>query len=168
MGLKCLGIALCSLLTLTVADDAAAQDVIRESGRFGIGLGGGTYTSGLSMKYFPSSATALQLTVGAYGYANRNVSTGLAVIPDFLIEMPTFFETDGLALAWSLGVGVPVGISGSSNQILLAATPVAGFEFLIAPAPFDIVLEYRPVVQILPAVGFGLVNFSAHVRFFIP
>lgn len=161
-------IAPLALITLGLAHDAHAADVIRESGRFGIGLGGGTYTSGLSMKYFTSGSTSLQFTVGAYGYANRNLNTGIAVIPDFLVEMPTFFDTDGISLAWSLGVGVPVGVSGSGNSLLLAATPVAGFEFLIEPVPFDIVLEYRPVVQISPYTGFDFVTFSGHIRFYLP
>ena len=57
-----------------------------------------------------------------------------------------------------------MGVSTNGGTPGVAAAGIAGLEFNFTRAPFDIVLEYRPSVGILPGPGIELIGFTAHVR----
>ena len=107
---------------------ADAQE-IKQAGNFGIGLGAGTYTSLLSMKYFLSSDLSLQGVVGPYrygfycnrGYYGRGCNgwrrnDALAVSLDVLSERGTIAGNGDLTLDWQIGGGVGLGILGGGTR----------------------------------------------------
>jgi hypothetical protein len=152
-------------------------------GNFGIGVGGGTGTTGISMKYYLSDASALQGVVGVWG-VGRYEHDGLGLSADYLFEMPAFATSEVVDVGWNVGPGLWLAANSygynsyahdpywhdsdwhESDRLLVGASGVLGLEFLIQPIPLDIVLEYRPSVMVVPGLGFDLVSFDGHVRFY--
>lgn len=159
--------ALASVMVLGVSGEAMAggTQAVR-SKSFGIGLGGGTAVSGLSLKV--PGDVAIQATLGFDYY-------GLGVGIDGLLEMPELAEVPGiLGVAWNIGLGGTVLLwdtgrtfNNRSSGIGAAVSGIAGLEFnfdVLPTLPFDIVLEYRPSLFVLPGVGLDLIRFSGHIR----
>lgn len=167
-------IAYVIVVSVLLAEPALAANQVRANGNFGIGLGGGTFATGVSMKYFLDAPLAVQGTVGwwrgRYWCSSRNNCYGggdsLAVNADLLWEMPAFAGNDAVKVAWMLGGGVGVGLDDFDNDFGLGASFVIGIELNIDPAPLDIVLEYRPGIYFLPAVDIDPVNFTGHIRYY--
>ncbi len=143
----------------------------REPGRFGLGVGAGTSTAGLSAKYFFSDDLALQGVVGAgYGASSYDPGPGgnwdssLALSADLLFEMPAFYSTEGVDLAWSIGPGIGTWLSDS--YFALALSGAVGFEVNITAVPVDLVVEYRPRVLLVPDVAVDFYNLSGHFRYY--
>ncbi|MBK9649242.1 MAG: hypothetical protein IPO67_29530 [Deltaproteobacteria bacterium] len=132
-------------------------------GNFGIGIGGGLGVSGLSMKA-PIGPGAIQGVIGTYGWNGRYDDDRLGVSIDALWEQPTFASGGPVNLAWNIGFGGAVGVG--QNDPLVGISGVAGLEFIVQPAPIDIVLEYRPGIILSPGVYSDLVNFSGHIRYY--
>lgn len=172
-----------AILPLTFAllcwsTQAFAGAPIRQAGNFGIGVGGGTGTVGLSMKYFTSASNAFQFTVGFrngsrrcdYYYDNRrncrdrfdNDHIGLSA--DYLFELNQFITTDVINIGPSLGAGLGIGIW--DEGIDAAISGVAGIEFMLNPIPIDFVIEWRPTFYVIPSTDLDLVDFTGHVRFY--
>lgn len=142
----------------------------REKGRFGLGLGAGTSTAGLSAKYFFSERLALQGVLGA-GYGSGYSSgpgggwdEGAALGADLLFEMPALYEDEGIELAWALGPGAGIWIG--DNWAALAASGALGFECNITAVPLDLVVEYRPRLLLAPEVAFDWISFTGHIRYY--
>jgi len=173
-------LALASTLLLGGSGAAhAAPGPFREAHRFGLGLGAGTSTAGLSAKYFLSDRLALQGVIGAgydahhdyYAGAGGGWDSGAALSADLLFEMPAFFEDPDVNLAWAIGPGM--GIWVGNHSFALAASGALGFEVNITAVPLDIVIEYRPRLLIVPpasyagdGLAFDFVNFSGHIRYY--
>jgi hypothetical protein len=136
----------------------------RSAGKFGLGLGGGTNTGGISAKMFLSDASAIQAVVGAYG--NWENGTGLGLNADYLYEMPAIADVEAVEIAWNLGAGAGLGGNSKSNALSVGVSGVAGLEFAFKPVPLDLVIEYRPTLHVVPKVELGLVNFTGHLRWF--
>ena len=132
---------------------------IDSPGNLGLGLGGGTHSSGVSAKVFSSQHLALQGVAGLYG-AGRGFA-GLGTSLDLLFEQPPLVTTDILELAWNVGPGVNLGLG---DEVWLGAGGVAGLELRFYEVPVDIVVEYRPGLLILPVVQADPIGFGAHVR----
>ncbi len=146
------------LLLVLATAPATAQD---RPGQFGIGVGSGTNISGLSLKY-NTGLTALQGNIGCYGYYDCH---GIGLSGDFLFNMPTFFQHEVLNLAWNAGVGAGVGLH--SDDINVAAAFVLGFEVNFNIIPIDLVLEWRPRLNIVSDVDLDIVGFTGHARFYL-
>ncbi len=159
---------------LMLATPAAAQEgsVNRPDG-FGIGLGQGTYVSGISLKSH-LGATALQGVVG-YGYY------GFGFSGDYLWNMPTLVRADPLDLAWNIGVGGSLIFGdgrwgrrggwyypGHDRRGYVAAHVafVAGLEFILPDIPLDFVIEARPNLILFPRVWLHFTG-GAHVRIYL-
>lgn len=149
----------------------AAPGPFREAGRFGLGLGAGTSTAGLSGKYFLSSAMSLQGVLGAgygdsryYSSAGGGWSSGLGLGVDLLFEMPAFYDEQDLELAWAIGPGL--GIWADDDDFAAALSGALGFECNVLAAPIDIVVEYRPRVLLVPDVAFDWFSLSGHIRYY--
>jgi hypothetical protein len=133
-------------------------------------VGGGTGVSGLSGKYWLGDHNAFQGIVGTYGaghyhdYYGHAYYTGLGVGLDYLYEMPAFAETEPVVFGWNLGFGGSLGLN--DDVTFVGAAFVLGLEANFQPAPFDLVLEYRPGLMIVPGVGADLVNFTGQLRFY--
>ena len=147
------------LLGLLASAPAFADAPIRQGGNFGLGIGGDTYNSGLSLKYYMSSGQALQ---GVVGFNYRRDWIGLNL--DYLFEMPALATGNVVELGWNLGPGAAVGIS--DYGVGAAVAGVAGLEFNFNPVPIDLVLEWRPSLNIVPNVDLDLVGFTGHIRFY--
>ncbi len=153
--------ALTFALTLTLAATQASAEV-RSSGNFGIGLGGGTGASGVSMKYFMADAHAVQGVVGVWGLG-RDYGTVIGLSLDYLWEGPSLARGSVIDLGWAIGLG---GFGGFGDAFWLGASGVLGLEFNFVPVPIDIVLEYRPGLLILNDLKADLINFGGHIRYY--
>lgn len=153
--------------TLALAQERGPQSSVRTAGRFGIGIGAGTSTAGLSGKYFFDESKALQAVLGA-GYGQNEDkdgwSSGLGVGADLLFEGPSFGELDDVEFGWSIGPGV--GVWAFEDQFAMAVAGVAGLELCVLVFPVDFVIEYRPRMLLVPELGFDWVNLSAHARYY--
>ncbi len=138
---------------------ASAGTPIQSGGNFGLGLGGGTHVSGLSGKYFFGNDLAGQAVVGWWG-AGRD-GGGLGVSGDLLFEMKPLVSTDPVDIAWNIGPGVNVGVG---DATWLGVNGVLGLEFNFKPVPIDLVLEYRPGLQVIQDLNPDLIGFGAHIR----
>lgn len=148
-------LALCSSV-------AEAGTPIRSTGNFGLGIGGGTITSGLSGKYFLSDAYAVQGVVGWWGAGYGQ--GGIGVSADFLVEQPSLHHDEVVEIAWNWGGG---GTIASSNfgGLILGANATVGLEFNFEPAPIDLVVEWRPgIFAGSGGLGIALISLGAHVR----
>ncbi len=169
--MKKLVVAMVAAFALMLAAPAGAQAQDRPGG-FGIGLGHGTAVSGISGKIHTGDI-ALQGVIGNWwgGWGSRwhrhhRHRSGLGVSIDILASMPTIHDADVVQIAWNVGGGGAIGTG--PNWFRMRAQFVAGLEFIFPDVPLDLVLEWRPSVQLAPA-DFWL-NFSgggAHIRFYI-
>ena len=146
---------------------------IRSPGRFGLGLGSGTLTNGLSAKYFMSREDALQFNLGEFGghgFRHRwHRFDGVGVGIDYLREMPDIVRAGrAFDLAWNFGGGLGLGFDDHDDtdhdDVAFALAFVLGLEFNFIPIPLDIVLEWRPSLLFIPDVDFDAVDFTAHIR----
>ncbi len=163
------------LLLIPVSALAKGGKQVRSPGNVGVGLGAGTFASGLSLKYFPDSAIAFQGNIGAWrgywlgskrDYRDYGGRGSLALSADVLFEQPTFAGNGDIDLAWNFGLGGGLGLSDYRDTIGFAAAGILGLEILINVIPIDLVLEFRPTVLIVPDVYFDFVDFTGHIRFY--
>lgn len=170
-------VAIVAVFALMMTAPASAQAQQSRPGGFGIGLGHSTGVAGISGKVH-SGDIAIQGVVGnwwggwgarwgdrydRYYYRNRR---GLGVSLDLLFNMPVIHDADVVQIAWNLGGGAAVGVS--PHYMHMRGQFVAGLEFIFPDVPLDLVLEWRPSVQIVPA-DFWL-NFAgggAHIRVYL-
>ena len=138
-----------------LAPEAQAQ---RHPGSFGIGVGSTTHTSGLSLKQV-AGPTALQATVGCWRGCD-----GLGGSLDLLVNMPSFAAGEPLALAWNFGGGAALGLD--SDGLGAMASFILGLELNFRVVPVDLVLEWRPGLQVAPDVDLKLTGFGGHLRFY--
>jgi hypothetical protein len=135
----------------------------RSAGHTGVGLGGGTTSGGISVKHFFSDTSAIQGVVGGWGGWNNS---GLGLSADYLYEMPALAEIQDLTVGWNVGPGVGLGLYAPTDEVGIAVNGVVGIEFAFGPIPLDLVLEYRPTVNVAPRVDFDFINFTGHLRWF--
>lgn len=142
---------------------------IRGAGHWGIGFGGGLGVSGISVKYYFSSALAIQGIIGGWGwgycYGGNCYAGGFGVDADLLFELPTLAKAgNAMDLNWEIGPGAWLGVSGAP---VIAVSGVLGLELDFIPVPIDLVFEYKPALVFWnPGVGFSPVGFGSHIRIF--
>jgi len=175
-----LTIAFMAVATIGVAsiDSTSHADNIRTAGRFGLGLGSGTLTNGLSAKYFMAQNHALQFHLGAYGHGKFKDRwghvEGFGFGMNYLFEMPTIVRAGrAFDLAWNIGVGAGVGFRDGRDHkdhhddgTAIAIAGVLGLEFNFIPIPIDIVLEWRPSILLIHHFGGNLIDFTAQIRYY--
>lgn len=125
-----------------------AATPLTRHGRFGIGLGGGTLTSGVTGKLYLDDRNAIQAVVGTYGgyFANNY---GFSVGADYLRVMPDIVRGTFAALNWNVGAGVST-ISLSryayANETILGASGILGLGLELKAVPVEVVVEWRPSI----------------------
>lgn len=123
-----------ALLAAPAVSNATTNE-FAQTGRFGLGLGAGALTSGLSGKFFLGEAVALQAVVGTWwGY-------GLSVNADAVFEMPSFFSNEAININWNLGAGAGTVLGTSAG---LTVSGLAGLSLQIKQFPIELVGEFRP------------------------
>lgn len=143
---------------------ASAATPVQSAGNFGLGLGSGTHANGLSGKYFLGTDLAFQGVVGFWNRGGRDRGGGLGLSADLLWEQRPLVQVDVLDVAWNVGAGVNT--RSVDRGLGLGVQGVAGLEFNFVPVPIDIVLEYRPNIDIVPGTDLELVDFGAHIRIY--
>ena len=139
---------------------------------FGLGIGSGTGATGISGKTMVAPSGALQGVIGWWGHTDSNGPgpgqyghiDGVAASIDYLFEMPPLATTQYFHLDWNFGLGAGVGVPTGGGTPGVAVAGIAGLEFDFTKIPFDLTIEYRPAVGLLPGVGIGLIGFTAHLR----
>ena len=132
---------------------AHAAPPIRNGGNIGFGVGATTYAAGLDLKYWTGPSMSVQAVVGLYDPIRFDADAlSFGTDADVLWELPSFTQTDDFDFGMDLGLG---GVFGFTPDFDLAAGAnlVVGFNFHIDAVPLDIVLDYRPTVMLLDAVG---------------
>lgn len=162
------------LFSATWSGSASAGSPVRSGGNFGLGVGGGTWTNGLSLKYFMSSGSAVQAVVGGYGYGHKCNNGyydyycegygGIGISGDYLWEMPALTNNEAFELAWNAGLGPSVVLG--NGYFGLGVHGTIGLEFNFNPVPIDLVLEYKPGIYIIPGVGADLWTFTGQIRIY--
>lgn len=176
--MKKLVIAAAAAVALTFAIPTTADAQQGRPGGFGLGLGWGTHVTGISGKLH-TGGTALQGVLGTWGPYFNNRGIGLSA--DFLVNMPQLHDAGVVQLAWNLGGGGALGI-GPSNwytgrwhrnrftpraDFVLQVQGTAGFEFIFPEVPLDVVVEWKPAIQLAPTPLFLFPEFGFHVRYYI-
>ena len=167
-------LAALALIALGSSSNAFASSPIRTAGNLGIGVGGGYWLDGLSLKYFMSDGMALQGVIGAWGYGHNDYYYGhdyygttygeIGFTGDYLWEEPALADSNGLELAWNIGLGPS--LAAGSGYVALGVHGTLGLEFNFKPIPLDLVFEYKPGFLILPGVDADLFDFAAHIRIY--
>lgn len=150
-----------ALGALLVSTSAQAGTPVRSGGNLGLGLGGGYWFNGLSGKYYMSDRMAVQGVLGAYGIGLPGYG-GLGLTADYLWEMPAIMQGSVLEVAWSAGLGPSVGVG--DQWVALGAHGTLGLELNFQKVPIDVALEYKPGLEVLPALGPDFLSFGGHVR----
>lgn len=135
------------------------------AGSLGVGLGSGTWANGLSARYNLTAGTAVQANAGNYAAYGKAKSLGFALSADYIAYRHTLKRAGPVDIGYNLGVGV--GLGAFSNATLVRAAGVAGLEFNLNKFPLDVVLEFRPNVQIVPTVDLHLVYLTGHIRYYL-
>jgi hypothetical protein len=163
-----------TLLLALSTQTASAANSVRQAGNFGLGLGGGNFVSGLSVKYFLADDMALEGTLGSWHFGGVGVSGAL------LWEMPNLAEEDDFDINWNIGPGAAFwtySYNGPGNYGFnaFAITAVLGLEMDLNDVPLDLVIEWRPGVYVYSVTSgvygydgaqgyFG--GFGGHIRYF--
>ena len=149
-----LALTLCALLA---APSLAHANGVRGGGNLGLGIGDGTNSWGLSLKYFMGGSSAFQMVAG-YSYG------GIGASLDYLLEMPLLVQTPILDLGWELGVGGSFGVD--DDYVAIGASGILGIEFILVPLPLELALEWRPTLVAVPGIDPEFLEFGAHLRVF--
>jgi hypothetical protein len=140
-------IAACAAVFMMVPSTAFAQGNFDDSGtigqgkNFGVGLGGGSLVSGLTLKGYFNDKLAGQLFIGgagAYGYGGF----GFGLDGDIVYEFATIAESD----VGELFLGAGGGAGFVYNSFYGAGSVNALFElgWHFREVPIELVIDYRP------------------------
>ena len=128
-----------TVVVTTTPDNYGPGMPYAHAGKFGLGLGGSSLSSGLSAKYFVTDKVALQGTLGTW-------FGGLSVGADVLWEMPVIVKAAAGALNWNIGGGAGLelfnGLYGSATA--LGVSGVAGLAWQFRVFPVEVTAELRP------------------------
>lgn len=145
-----------SLLAVPAVSNATTNE-FAQTGRFGLGLGGGALTSGLSGKLFLGEAFAAQAVVGTWwGF-------GLSINVDAIFEMQSIFSNDAVNLNWNVGAGAGT-VLGTSTGLAISA--LAGLSLQLKEFPIELVGEFRPTFLIGSAWNTLYWGGGGHIRYF--
>jgi hypothetical protein len=137
--------ALATLLLL--ATPALAFDAVpRQPGKVGLGIGGGTRTSGLSIKHTLDKSFSVQGVVGVDPARWGDRGGTLAISADALFEMPALYTSSDIEIAWAIGAGPYLAVG---DNFWLGASGVLGLEFNLQPIPLEFTIEYRPTIELV-------------------
>lgn len=136
------------LASLALSTQAHAQADFQKAGKFGLGLGGAVFGSGLTGKLYLSDQVAGQAFVN-FGYG---LWGGFGANVDAVFEMPDLYKHEQFGLNWNAGVGAALW----TGVNYFAAGPEAfiGLRAYLKQVPLEVTVEYKP------ALLFGSAGFS--------
>lgn len=146
------------VLALTVATAANAENP-HKSGNFGAGLVLGYPHMGVSLNYFMSNGTSLQIDPVLIlrdnaGDGKDNGSKGFGGRVDLLFWPSTIHSWSSVDLDWYFGPGANVYVTG--NGFALGAELPVGIGLAFKKAPIDLNLEAVPLLRLVDSDGVDL------------
>lgn len=145
-------------LGLALAASPAHAGTIGTTKVTGLGLGGGTFSSGVTVKHYLREGLAVQGVAG-FGYG---ATLGADVVKEFapLVEAP-----EG-QLVWGLGGGAAFVNYGNAGLLGIAGIVELGWHF--EDVPVELVLDWRPVFVTGSATisGVGGIGGAGAVRYY--
>ncbi len=122
----------------------ASADTIGSGKRLGIGLGGGTSTSGLTVKYYVANHQAIQAFAGLHrGYGN---SIGV----DYILEFNDLAKGSPGRLYWGAGAGAGLLLYsyGKDSASIIGISGVVQLGWHFNAFPLEIIADWRPTFWI--------------------
>ncbi len=114
------------------------KNPVGKPGQLGVGLAGGWYTGGVTVKTAFTEAFAGAATLGSWwGY-------GLSLSADALWEQPPLAQNDTASLDWYAGIGPLLALG--DGLAAVGADAIAGLEARFKPIPLELTLDIRPTV----------------------
>ena len=134
-------------MVLSTAAPASAK-VIGKDAKFGVGLGGGALTSGLTAKMYLSDSTAVQAVAGITGW-------GVSFGADFIKEFGSLFDHRLGTLKWGVGGGAGVVLYsvGTYSSTIIGISGVVQLSWHFKSFPLEIVTDWRPTYFIGDYIG---------------
>lgn len=128
------------LMWVAAPSDAVARDKIGNELKLGVGLGGGTLTSGLTLKYYVAPHLAVQAIFG------RHYSYGNSLGVDGIFDVAPLWQPQEGTLAFGLGAGVGIYLYDSvgRSESLIAVSAIGQLSFHFSAIPLELVLDIRP------------------------
>ena len=146
--------------TLLAVPASAHADEVGGWRTFGIGLVVGYPDVGLSINFFLSRATSIQidpLIHFHHDYGNDNGHGAIGGRVDLLFWMPTLASWPAADLGWYWGPGANLGIGLGDNGFFgLGAELPVGIGLRFHGAPIDLNIEAVPVLHLIQDVDFGI------------
>ena len=148
---------------------SAAATEVGNSRTFGLGLVLGYPDVGLSINYFLSSTTSLQIDPllrfhNASGTDHDNLAIGGRF--DILFWMPRLASFSAADLSWYWGPGVNLGLGlGDHGDLGLGAELPVGIGLRFHGAPVDLNIEAVAVLHLIDNVDFGIAG-ALTVRYY--
>ena len=146
--LKTAQLVVITALILAFTAPALADSIGKEK-KLGIGLGGGTSTSGLTFKYYLAPTTAVQAFAGVHG------AWGTSVGADYILEMGDLISASSWRLYWGggAGAGLLMYSVGNSQAAIIGVSGVLQLAFHLRRFPVEIVTDWRPTFWIGDFIG---------------
>ena len=110
-----------------------------------------TLSNSFSIKYFMDSTNALE---GLISWGTRFGIGGLYERHQIIGATP--------ALTWFWGIGAYVGVQ---DSVFVGPTGAIGIDYKFSNAPINVSLDWKPELDILPAINFVPNAFGVSVRF---
>lgn len=132
------------LATALLVSSSAAAAEIGSAKRLGIGLGGGTTTSGLTAKYYLAPTSAVQVFVG------QRLKYGNSISADYIMEFGPLAKAAPGKLFWGAGVGAGLLMYNRdkhrSNLVAISGVLQIGWHF--SQFPLELIADWRPTFYI--------------------
>lgn len=142
-------------------------------GRFGLGVGTSTLSTGVTGKYYFSETFALQGTAGFWYWRGSGVNLNV----DAIFELPKFYSNNAISLNGHLGFGGALGFYGRRYNSVsdrygyegagLGLEAVGGLGLQIKSVPLELVLDVRPAYYFSDGWwGGAWIGTGASIRYF--
>jgi hypothetical protein len=149
-----------TLASVAQADESTSYSAtpFGRAGRFGLGVGTGTLTTGVTGKVYLNDRVAIQALVGlGYGFS---AGTGVDLNVDGIYEMPKIWGNNVISINWQLGGGAAFGFySGVGHGTGIGIEAIGGAGLQLLRVPLEFVLDIRPTV--LFGSGYNTFYFGA-------
>ena len=154
-----IALSLLTLALLLAPIQSFAGENIQSEGKFGIGLGLGYPTNGVSANYFLKQNMSIQSNLGIWGMGSGWFGVGIR--GDFLFWPGQIASLSWADVTWYVGPGLNLfyfsWTGGGSNSAYVGVgieAPV-GIGFQFKKIPLDLFAEFVPVLHIVGSVGVG-------------
>ena len=140
--------ALVSVLCLLLSTSALADD-IGKGKSFGAGLGGGTATSGITVKQYLGQSAAIQ------GFIGLNAGRGTSLGADYVMEFPDIASGEVGRLFWGVGLGAGLLLyaDGGNSATVIGISGVVELGWHFERWPLELIADWRPTFWIGDFIG---------------